>query len=155
MGRAAGAGSTGGAGSLKGDAVTTNVLTLLIAFYVGAVCATGRSWLSVWRGKIGFSALRDVTGIGDRAALRRLFGLTLADGSYRVTLAQVLRHRRPAGIILTDLPVHLLFLAALLWAFFGDTPAMAAVCWTASAHALVIGVAAMSVLAGSRQALTD
>ena len=135
--------------------MTTSFLTILIAFYAGAVCATGRSWFLVWRGGAGFSALRDVTGIGDRGVLRRLFGLTNPDGYYRVTVAQVLQHRRSAGIILTDLPVHLLFLTALLWARFADSPAAAAILWTASAHALVLGVAAISVLASSRPALTD
>jgi hypothetical protein len=135
--------------------VTTNVLMLLIAFYAGAVFATGRSWLLIWRGAAGFSALRDVTGIGDRAVLRRLFGLTSRDGSYRVSVAQVIRHRRPAGIILTDLPVHLLFLSALLWAALGSSPAAAAIGWAAVAHALIIAGAAVSVLARSRQALID
>ncbi|HWT30832.1 MAG TPA: hypothetical protein VN240_07375 [Propylenella sp.] len=135
--------------------MTTSFLTILIAFYAGAVCATARSWLLVWRGAAGFSALRDVTGIGDRVVLRRLFGLTHPDGCYRVTVAQVLQHRRPAGIVLTDLPVHLLFLIAVLWAWFAESPAAAAVLWTASAHAVVLGLAALSVLASGRQPLTD
>jgi hypothetical protein len=135
--------------------VSTSVLMLLIAFYAGAVCATGRSWFLVWRGSAGLSALRDVTGIGDPAALRRLFGLTQRDGSYRVTIAQVLRHRRPAGIILADLPVHLLFLSALSWAWLGGSPAAAAIVWAASAHGLILAGAAISVLARSRQALLD
>ena len=123
--------------------MSSNVLMLLIAFYAGAVFATGRSWLLIWRGAAGFSALRDVTGIGDQAVLRRLFGLTSRDGSYRVSVAQVIRHRRPAGVILTDLPVHLLFLyQALLWAALGASPAAAAIGWAAVAHALVIAGAA-------------
>lgn len=150
-------GRPGDDGTRRGEGVTvaTSILTILIAFYAGAVFATGRSWFLVWRGTAGFSALRDVTGIGDRVVLRRLFGLTHPDGFYRVTFAQVLQHRRPAGIILTDLPVHVLFLTTLLWASFGDSPAVAAILWTASAHALVLGVAAISVLASSRPALTD
>ncbi len=135
--------------------MTTSVSMLLIAFYAGAVLATGRSWLLVWRGMADFSALRDVTGIGDRATLRRLFGLTQPDGRYRITIAQVLQHRRPAGIILTDLPVHLLFLAALVWAAWGMSPAAAAVAWAAAAHALILAGAAVRVLARSRQPLID
>jgi hypothetical protein len=131
-------------------------LLVLIVFYVGAILATGRSWLGVWSGAIGFSALRDLTGIGDRMTLRRLFGLTRSDGAYEVSLARVLQHRRPAGIILTDLPVHLLFAAALSWAALNAaTPAAAGIVWAAAAHALVLGAAAVSVLARSRQALLD
>ena len=131
----------------------TSVLLIFIVFYLGAVFATGRSWLGVWRGAIGFSALRDVTGIGDRATLRRLFGLTRPDGAYQVTFADVLRHRRPAGVILTDLPVHGLFLAALSFAALRpDASAAAAVTAAAAVHALVLGGVAVSVLARSRRA---
>ena len=135
--------------------MTTSVLMLLIAFYAGAVFATGRSWFLVWRGVADFSALRDVTGIGDRATLRRLFGLTQPDGRYRISIAQVLQHRRPAGIILTDLPVHLLFLSALLWSASGESPAAAAIAWAALGHGLILAGAAVRVLARSRQAITD
>ena len=132
----------------------TGVLLIFIVFYVGAVLATGRAWLGVWRGAVGFSALRDVTGIGDRAALRRLFGLTRPDGAYQVTFADVLRHRRPAGVILTDLPVHGLFLAALsLAALRPDSSAALAVMAAAAVHALVLGGMGASVLARSRRAL--
>ncbi len=127
----------------------TSALAILIVFYAGAVCATGKSWLAVRRGAIGFSGLRDLTGIGDQAALRRLFGLTRADGSYHVTVDRILRHRRAAGIILTDLPVHLLFLAALSWgAFHEGAPAVAGIVCVASAHALLLGAVAVTVLVG-------
>jgi hypothetical protein len=132
------------------------VLLLLLVFYAGAVFASARSWLAVWRGSAGFSALRDVTGIGDRTTLRRLFGLTSRDGRFSVSFAEVLRHRRPAGVVLTDLPVHLLFLSALGGAAALGAPALtAAVATTASAHALVLAIAAASVLARSRQPLVD
>jgi hypothetical protein len=131
-----------------------SVLLFLIVFYAGAVLASWRCWYGVWRGAIGFSALRDVTGIGDRAALRRLFGLTRPDGSYRVTLAAVLQHRRRAGIMLTDIPVHLLFLAALGWAaLHGGTLASAAISCAAAAHGLALAAAAISVLVRARQPL--
>jgi hypothetical protein len=136
--------------------MVTGAIVILTVFYAGAVCASGYSWFCVWRGEIGFSALRDVTGINDRGALRRLFGLTRVDGTYQVTFAAVLRHRRKAGIILTDLPVHLLFLAALLGAALLATgPIAAAVICAAAAHALLIGGAALSVLVGGYQALPD
>lgn len=131
------------------------VLVLLVVFYAGAVCATARSWLGVWRGAVKFSGLRDLTGIGDRAILRRLFGLTLPDGRYRVTIAKVFRHRRKTGLILADLPVHCLFLAALLWAAFDNAaPAAFAVSYAAASHAFILATAAVAILAGSRQALT-
>jgi hypothetical protein len=130
-----------------------NALALLTVFYAGAVVASLCAWLSVWRGRIGYSALRDVTGIGDRAALRRCFGLTGPDGAYRVTFADVFRRRRPAGVILSDLPVHALFLAALIWAALSaETPAATGILCAASAHALLVAGAALSVLAASRRA---
>lgn len=133
----------------------TSVLVVLLVFYAGAVCASAYSWLGVWRGAIRFSALRDVTGIGDRAVLRRLFGLTRPDGVYQVTFANVMRHRRPAGIILTDLPVHGLFLAALSWAALNaGAPAAGAIGAAAALHAFVLGGAAACILARSRQAIT-
>ena len=133
----------------------TSVVMMLIVFYAGAVLATGRSWLAVSRGAIGYSGLRDLTGIGDRAVLRRLFGLTLPDGRYRVTIADVLRHRRKTGLILADLPVHCLFLAALLWAALDNgVPAAFAVSCAAAAHAFILATAAVAILAGNRQALT-
>lgn len=125
----------------------TSVLAILIVFYAGAVCASAKSWLGVWRGVIGYSALRDLTGIADRATLRRLFGLTRPDGAYAIELAGVLRHRRVAGTMLTDIPVHLLFLAALSWsAFHGDVPAASAILAGAAAHALLLGGLAVTVL---------
>lgn len=134
--------------------VPTSVLVLLVVFYAGAVCATARAWFWVWRGAVTFAALRDVTGIGDRATLMRLFGLARADGSYSVTLAAILRHRRPAGIILADLPVHLLFLLALLWAATGgEAPSAAAIACAAFAHALLVAAAALSIIAKGRRAL--
>ncbi len=134
----------------------TNVYLLLLVFYAGAVFASGRCWLGVWRGSIRFAQLRDLTGIGDRAALRRLFGLTSEDGFFRVTMAEIVRRRRVAGAILTDLPVHCMFLLALVWAAVhsADPTAFAIAC-AASAHAIVLGAAAASILVGSRQALTD
>jgi hypothetical protein len=132
----------------------TSILVMLTVFYAGAVFATGRSWLGAWQGAVGFSSLRDLTGIADRTLLRRLFGLTLADGRYRVTIADVLRHRRLSGVILADLPVHCLFLGSLFWATFHDaTPAAWAVACAASAHALILAMAAVAILAGNRQAL--
>jgi hypothetical protein len=129
--------------------VTGSVLLFLIVFYAGAVFASARSWHAVWRGVPGYSALRDVTGIGDRAALRRLFGLTRRDGRYQVTFAAVLRHRRPAGILLTDLPVHLLLFVALVWAAMNEAaPAATAVGWVAVANALILAIAALSILKG-------
>ena len=126
----------------------TSVLAILIVFYAGAVCASAKSWLGVWRGRIGYSALRDLTGIADRTTLRRLFGLTRPDGAYAVGLAGLLRHRRAAGVMLTDIPVHLLFLAALCWAaaFGGDAPAAAAIMAAAAAHALLLGGLAVTIL---------
>jgi hypothetical protein len=127
----------------------TSVLAILIVFYAGALCASAKSWFGVWRGAVGYSALRDLTGIGDRATLRRLFGLTRPDGAYRVDFPRLLRHRRAAGVILTDFPVHLLFLAALSWvAFHIELPAAAGVISAAGAHALLLGGTAVTVLIG-------
>ena len=132
------------------------VLMLLIVFYCGTVFATGRCWYLVWHGAAGFSALRDVTGIGDRAAIVRLFGAVRPDGRYAVSFAQVMKHRRRTGVILSDLPVHLLFLAVLLLAVLGpDTPAAQAAIWAAAAHAILLGVVAFAVFADSRQAVVD
>ena len=134
----------------------TNVYLLLLLFYAGAVFASGRCWLGVWRGSIGFSQLRDVTGIGDRATIRRLFGLSAQDGRYRVTPDAILRQRRKAGMILTNLPVHAMFLAALAWAAWRpETAAAMAVVSSAFAHALVLGVAAASILVDGRRVLTE
>jgi hypothetical protein len=136
--------------------VAAIVLTLLIVFYAGAVLATAHAWQQVWRGAVSYSALRDVTGIGDRAALTRLFGASRPDGRYAVGFAQVLKHRRRAGVVLSDLPVHLLFLLALLLATRAhEAPGAEAVIWAAAAHAVVLGFVALSVFARSRQALID
>lgn len=136
--------------------VSANVYLLLVVFYAGAVFASARCWLGVWRGRVRFPQLRDVTGIGDRAALRRLFGLTSEDGFFRVTIADVMRRRRMAGTILTDLPVHCLFLLALGWAMLHSAePAAFAVACAACAHAVVLGAAAATILVGRHQALTD
>jgi hypothetical protein len=135
--------------------VSSGVFLFLITFYAGAVLASTRSWIAAWRGVASFSALRDLTGIGDRAALRRLFGLTLRDGRYRVTLSDVLKHRRRAGMLLTDIPVHLLFLTALI--LVGEDTASAtsaAVAWAAGGHALILGLAALSVLVRSPRVRT-
>ncbi len=141
---------------MSGGMMLTGTLVVLTVFYAGAVCATAWSWFCVWRGEVGFSALRDVTGINDRGLLRRLFGLTRPDGTYQVTFAAVLRHRRKAGVILTDLPVHLLFLATLLGAaLLGAGPVATAVISAAGAHALLLGGVAVSVLAKGYQALPD
>ena len=134
----------------------TSILFLLAVFYAGAILASARAWFRVWRGRAGFADLRDVTGIGDPVALRRLFGLTRADGSYPVALADILRHRRPAGVILTNLPVHLMFAAALAFALAdAGSPAAAAIAWAASAHASVLTAVALAVFAAGRQALPD
>jgi hypothetical protein len=136
--------------------LSTDILLLLVVFYVGAVLASGRCWLGVWRGSIGFQQLRDLTGIGDRAALRRMFGLTSKDGRYQVTLSAVLRCRRRAGMILTDLPVHAMFLVALAWAAWRPgTPAATAIVVAACAHAILLGAAAASILAASRRPLAE
>ena len=134
----------------------TNVYLLLMIFYAGAVLASTRCWLGVWRGSIRFAQLRDLTGIADRAALRRLFGLTSKEGFFRVTLADVIRRRRAAGMILTNFPVHLMFLSALAWAFGHDgDPAAAAIACAATAHGIMLGAMAASILVGGRQVLPD
>jgi hypothetical protein len=126
------------------------VLVLLLIFYAGAVVASGRAWLGVWRGWVRFSELRDVTGIGDPVLLRRLFGLTSPNGFYKVAVADVVRHRRPAGVVLTNVPVHFLFLAALGWGVLhAGAPAAVAIALAASAHAVVLALVAASVLVGS------
>ena len=128
-------------------------LAILVVFYAGAVLSTARSWSCAYRGAIGYSALRDLTGIGDRTALRRLFGLTGRDGRYTVNVADVLKHRRRAGVLLTDLPVHCLLLAALIWAAANaGHAAAAAVGWVAAANALILALTAISVLAGRPRA---
>ena len=134
----------------------TSVLFLLAVFYAGAVLASARVWLRVWGGNARFADLRDLTGIGDPATLRRLFGLTRPDGSYQVSLVDIVRHRRPAGVILTNLPVHLMFAAALAFALsHAGWPAAAAVAWAASAHASVVAAMALAVYVAGRQALPD
>jgi len=136
--------------------VLTSMLIILAVFYAGAMLASGRAWLSVWRGKARFNELRDLTGIADRAVMLRLFGLTLADGSYQVALAEVLRHRRRSGIILTNVPVHVMFCGALLWAVLNaSAPAAMAIAFAATAHAGIVGLAALSVVARGRLALPD
>jgi hypothetical protein len=136
--------------------VLTSILLMLAVFYAGAVLASGRAWFSVWRGRARFSELRDLTGIADRALMLRSFGLTLADGVYQVKLADVLKHRRRSGIILTNLPVHLMFCAALLWGVFNAaSPAAMGIAFAAIAHAGIVALAALSVLARGRLALPD
>jgi len=134
----------------------TNAILVLLVFYMGAVLASGRAWRCVQRGSIGFSALRDVTGINDRGTLGRHFGPAAADGVYKVSFADVLRHRRAAGVILTDLPVHLLFLAALTGAAYLEPgPVAAGIATAAAAHAVVVGLAALSVFMRGVQAQLD
>jgi hypothetical protein len=133
----------------------TSVVLMFLVFYVGAVIASGRSWLGVWRGKMRFSELRDVTGIADRALLRRLFGGPSAHGFYSVTVAEILRCRRSAGVMLTNLPVHLMFLLALVWALrHSELSAALAIACAAAVHSLALATAAATILAG-RQALPD
>jgi len=125
----------------------TGVLALLLIFYAGAVVASSRAWIGVWCGKVRFSELRDVTGIGDPAKLRRLFGLTSSQGRFKVAVADVVRYRRPAGIILTNVPVHGLFFAGLSWGLFNAGPATAlAIVIAASLHAATLALAAASIL---------
>ena len=132
----------------------TGIALFLITFYAGAVLATAWSWLCVWRGAVRFAALRDLTGINDPVALKRHFGRSRADGSYQVTFSEVFRHRRAAGIVLTDLPLHLTFTVLLAWAAFdADSPAGMAIILAASAHALTVSGAALIIFAGSRRAL--
>ena len=127
----------------------TGVLALLLIFYAGAVVASSRAWVSVWRGTVRFSELRDVTGIGDPVMLRRLFGLTSIHGRFKVAVADVFRHRRPAGITLTNIPVHALFFSALGWAlFYGGPGTAAAIVVAASLHAVMLALAAASILVG-------
>jgi hypothetical protein len=134
----------------------TNLYLLLLIFYAGAVFASARCWLGAWRGNIRFAQLRDLTGISDRAALRRLFGLTSQNGFFRVTMTEIVRRRRLAGTILTDLPVHSLFLLALAWAAAHSAePTAFAIACAALAHAIVLGAAAASILIGRSPALTD
>ena len=134
----------------------TTVLAILIVFYLGAVGVTGRSWLAVRRGAIGFSALRDLTGISDRVTLYRLFGPTRPDGQYTVTWKAVLRHRRRAGALLADLPVHALFLLALIWATFnGALPTANGIACAALLHGLVLGGAALTILVRDGRPLAD
>lgn len=134
----------------------TTVTAFLLVFYAGATAMAALAWIAVRRGVVSFSVLRDVTGIADRTVLRRLFGLTQPDGSYKVSVADVLRHRRRAGVILTDAPVHGLFLVALLWAFQSGSGAGAlAVACVAGLHAAIVGGAALVVAAGARQAILD
>ena len=142
--------------AVRGYAMLTGALLVLTVFYAGAVCATGWSWYGIWRGAVRFPALRDVTGINDAGVLRRLFGPTRPDGSYQVSFAAVLRHRRKSGVILTDLPVHLLFLLALLGAALLPTgPVASAVISAAAGHALLVGLVALSMLISGYQALPD
>lgn len=129
--------------------MTGIVLLFLMVFYAGAVLTSALSWSAAWRGALSYSALRDLTGIRDRTELRRLFGLTRGDGRYPATVAAVLRHRRPTGVLLTDLPVHILLLAATTWGFANQSlPAATAIGWVATANAAILMLAALSVLAG-------
>lgn len=128
----------------------------LLAFYVGAVFVTGRAWLAVWRGGASFAMLRDLTGIADRAVLRRHFGMRGRNGWYRVALAEVLARRRPAGIVLGDSAVHALFLLAVAWAIGNPgTPSASAVTLAAAAHALLVAGVAAGLLAANPRALAD
>lgn len=128
----------------------------LLAFYFGAVVVTGRAWLAVWRGAASFTALRDLTGITDRAALRRHFGMRSRDGLYRVSPAAVLARRRPAGVVLGDVAVHALFLLVLAWAVGNaGTASAAAITLAAAAHALLVAAVAVGLLAADSRALAD
>lgn len=132
-----------------------SVSAFLLVFYSGAVAMSAIAWLSVWRGAVRFGTLRELTGIADRAVLARLFGRPDRGGFYKVGAASVLRHRRLAGTILSDLPVQLLFLAAIAWASASGTPAAAAVLAAGLLHLLVTALAALIVLVGNRQVLLD
>jgi len=130
------------------------VLGFLALFYAGAVVMTGFAWLSAWRGIVGYRALRDLTGIADRAVLRRFFGPALANGSYRVSVSAILRHRRRVGLIMTDAPVHPFFLLSLLLCFADlAAPATLAVACVAALHAAVVAAAALVVIIGQRQVI--
>ena len=132
------------------------MLLLLLVFYTGAVLASAHAWHAAWRGKIRYSGLRDLTGIGDPVALRRLFGLTTPGGLYEVSLAEVVLRRRKSGMILTNLPAHGMFLAALAWAaLHSEGATAAAIAFAGGAHAAMLAAAAASILLGGRQALTD
>lgn len=132
----------------------TIVTDFLLVFYAGASVMTAMAWLSAWRGRVTFSALRDLTGIADRAVLRRFFGLADGRGAYQVALADVLRRRRRAGVILSDVPVHLCFFLALIWGHANlGTPSAAAIACVAGLHAAVVATAALFIAAGSRQTI--
>jgi hypothetical protein len=140
----------------EGVAVLTGVLALLIVFYAGAVLTSARSWLNVWRGRPRFSDLRDLTGIADQAAMLRSFGCASPGDLQKLTLSAILRHRRRTGVILTDLPVHAMFLLALGWAAFNiDAVSAAAIAWGAAAHAGIVAAVALSLVAGKSRALQD
>ena len=116
---------------------------LLAVFYAGAVFITGRAWAGVRRGEATYAALRDLTGITDRAALFRLFGATVG-GAYRVAPAQVLANRRRSGRVLGDVGVHAMFLIAVALAAFLAAPAtLAGVLAAAGLHAALVTLIAV------------
>lgn len=128
------------------------VILLLIVFYVGAVATTGRAWLEVAQGRARGKALRDLTGIASTAEIVRRFGLSDGDGRFRADVAQVLRHRTRAGLVLGDLPTQALLLAVLACAWLApDGPFAAAATVAAAGHAtLTIGVSLLLVASHPR-----
>lgn len=132
------------------------VAAFLLVFYAGAVAMSAAAWLSAWRGAARFATLRELTGIADRAVLIRLFGRPAPDGSFKVSIAAILRHRRLPGTILSDLPVHLLFLVATTSAATApDAATSAAILSGGLIHFVVVAGAALLVLIGRRQVLFD
>lgn len=115
------------------------IIALLVIFYLGAVAVTGRAWFEVAQGRVRAKALRDLTGIASTAEMVRRFGLVGGDGRFEVAVAQVLRHRTMAGLVIGDLPTQMLLLVAL------------AVAWVQPDGAFAAGAA---VAAGAHAALT-
>ena len=126
----------------------------MFVFYCGAVVFTARAWLQVIGGAARLDVLRDLTGITDPATLTQYFGLRRQDGAFRVTFAGVVRHRRLTGLVIGDLPVHLLFVAALGWALLdAGSPAAAALIVAAAVNAAIVGAFATRLAASGLQAL--
>jgi hypothetical protein len=132
------------------------IVALLLVFYVGAVAVNGRAWLEVAHGRARAKTLRDLTGIASTAEIVRRFGLSGPDGRFLVDVAQVLRNRTRAGLVIGDLPTQALLLAVLAIASLHPEGAFAAgAALAATAHAALTLTVCLFMLASHPRTLAE
>lgn len=116
---------------------------------------TGAAWAAVEEGVAGAEHLRDLTGILEPRALQDIFGPPRMDGVYPVTRAQVLKARRPTGMLMGDRWLDraslLIALAALLpiWPLWTTRPWLETLVACAGVYQ-ALGWAATLLLLGRR-----